>query len=172
MAEQIDVISRYSFWEVVGLLTAIIIVSSIVIAFLKKCYETLEKWRKHKNGIEDEKEDIEKRIEALEANDDKIEDSLAIISAGVEQIAATVDVLSTDLNAKLDTIKDENDKRSIVSNRTVLYRLHKQFTQQGEITLAEREMFDAVSGQYLALGGNAIFKSKIIPEVEALPIKD
>jgi DNA repair exonuclease SbcCD ATPase subunit len=172
MADQIEVISRYSFWEIVGLLTAIIIVFGIISTFLKKVYSDLETWRTKKNSIEDEKEGVEKRIAALEANDKSFDDKLDTIAAGVQQVAAGLETFSESVNKRLDSINNEMHERAIIQNRSHLYRLHKQFMDQGEVTLAEREMFDLVSRDYLECGGNSIFKSKIIPEVESLPIRD
>ena len=172
MQDQLDVIAKYQPLELIGLLVAVVIIISIVWQFSTKVYGGLETWRKKKNVVEDEKEEITKRIEDLENNDIKLEGKLDTIAAGVEQICAATDVLSTDLNAKLDRIEEGSMERSVISNRTLLYNLHKQFMEQGVLTLAEREMVDAIAKSYLASGGNAIFKSKIIPELEALPIKD
>ena len=172
MQDQLDVIAKYQPLELIGLLVAVVIIISIVWQFSTKVYGGLETWRKKKNVVEDEKEEITKRIEDLENNDIKLEGKLDTIAAGVQQIAAATDVLSTDLNTKLDRIEEGSMERSVISNRTLLYNLHKQFMEQGALTLAEREMVDAIAKSYLTSGGNAIFKSKIIPELEALPIKD
>ena len=172
MQDQLDVIAKYQPLELIGLLVAVVIIISIVWQFSTKVYGGLETWRKKKNVVEDEKEEITKRIEDLENNDIKLEGKLDTIAAGVQQIAAATDVLSTDLNTKLDRIEEGSMERSVISNRTLLYNLHKQFMEQGALTLAEREMVDAIAKSYLTSGGNAIFKSKIIPELESLPIKD
>jgi len=172
MMDQIEYLSHFSPLEAIGLIVAVVIIISIVWNFSKKVYSELETWRKKKNGVEDEKEEIEKRIEALEANDKRFDDKLDTIAAGVQEVAAGLETFSESVNKRLDSINNEMHERAIIQNRSHLYRLHKQFMDQGEVTLAEREMFDLVSRDYLACGGNSIFKSKIIPEVESLPIKD
>ena len=172
MQDQLDVIAKYQPLELIGLLVAVVIIISIVWQFGIKVYGGLETWRKKKNVVEDEKEDIEKRVKNLEENDIRLEEKLDAITTGVQQIAAATDVLSTNLNTKLDRIEEGSLERSVISNRTLLYNLHKQFMEKGELTLAEREMVDAVASSYLNAGGNAIFRSKIIPELESLPIKD
>lgn len=172
MTDQLEVISKYSLIEIIGLIVAITVVISIISQFFKKVYGDLEEWRKRKNHVEDEKEEIEKRVAKLEESDKHFEDALDTISAGVQQIASTVDMLSTDLNKKLDHIEEEGNRRAVISNRSLLYNLHKSFMEKGELTLAEREMVDAIASSYIEAGGNSIFKSKIIPELEALPIKD
>ena len=172
MMDQIEYLSHFSPLEAIGLIVAVVIIISIVWNFSKKVYSELETWRKKKNGVEDEKEEIEKRIEALEANDVKLEDKLDTIAAGVEQVAAGLETFSENMNRRLDDIVEDNRVTAVTTSRANLYRLHAQFMQKEYVTLAEREMFESLKNTYLDHGGNSVFKSKIIPEVEALPIRD
>lgn len=172
MADQIEVISRYSFWEIVGLLTAIIIVFGIVSTFLKKVYSDLETWRTKKNSIEDEKEGIEKRIEALEANDKRFDDKLDTIAAGVQEVAAGLETFSESVNKRLDDMAEETRERSVANARATLYSLAKELEGRDHISRAEYETFSELSQIYIRNGGNSVFKNKIIPFVESLPIKD
>lgn len=121
----------------------------------------LEKWRKDKNGEEDTIDTLEDKIKKLEQSDGRQMEKLNDIDARIQNIASSLELMA------------ENNRNNIVTTaRSNLYRLHKEFTVQGYVTLAEREMFDSVSSIYLNNGGNSIFKNKIIPEVEALPIKN
>lgn len=121
----------------------------------------LEKWRKDRNGEEDTIDTLEDKIKKLEQSDTQQMEKLNDIDARIQNMASSLELMA------------ERNKNSIVSTaRSSLYRLHKDFMTQGCITLAEREMFDAISEVYLQNGGNSIFKNKIIPEVEALPIKN
>ena len=172
MAEQIEVISRYSAMELFGLLVAIIIVVSGVLVFFQKCYQWLESWRKRKNGIEDEKENIEKRVSVLEQNDILMNQKLDGITQSLSEMRDYMNLISKTMNKRLDEITENSRERCVANARATLYTLAKDLEGCDHISRAQYETFSSLSEIYRRNGGNSVFANKIIPFVESLPIKD
>ena len=172
MMDQIEYLSHFSPLEAIGLIVAVVIIISIVWNFSKKVYSELETWRTKKNSIEDEKEGVEKRIAALEANDKRFDDKLDTIAAGVQEVAAGLETFSESVNKRLDDMAEETRERSVANARATLYSLAKELEGRDHISKAEYETFSELSQIYIRNGGNSVFKNKIIPFVESLPIKD
>lgn len=128
----------------------------------------LEGWYQKKRGIEKKDETLEQRVAKLEESDEVQIDRLNTISSEVKQI---VDSLANIQN-KLNELDDNNKRRSVILSKSQLYRLHSEFMKRGYITMAEREMFDSLSDEYIACGGNSIYKDSVIPEVRSIEIRN
>lgn len=68
-----------------------------------------------------------------------------------------------------DFIKTQND-RTVASFRSSLWRMHKDFTNQGYITPEGLKTFMEMGKLYEAAHGDDIYHSKLLPEVESLEI--
>ena len=66
---------------------------------------------------------------------------------------------------------DKDNKRTIVTLRASLWRLHGEFIRQGFVTPDSLKTFVEMGKFYEAAGGNDIFHEKLKPEVEALEIR-
>lgn len=66
---------------------------------------------------------------------------------------------------------DKDNKRTIVTLRASLWRLHGEFVKQGFVTPDSLKTFMEMGKFYEAAGGNDIFHEKLKPEVEALEIR-
>lgn len=150
----------------VGFVPLIEIVSSLIVVIVglvvtyRKAREALQNWRSGENAKDDEKKTVKERLAALEKEDKEQIERLSNIDATLQNIVASLEVMAED-----------NRQATLASMRTILYDLHARFVEKGSVTMAQREMFDACSKIYLSRGGNSVFKSHIIPEVEALPVQ-
>lgn len=67
---------------------------------------------------------------------------------------------------------DADDKRTVATFRSALYRMHSDFTARGYVTREGLKTFVECGNEYVEAGGNDIFKTKLKPEVMALPVRD
>ena len=170
--DTIEIASRYNTWEIVLLLVALVVIIMTGINFLQKVYGFMEDWRRKKNKEEDKDDDMAKRVAALEQSDVVMGGKLDTISAGVQQLAASMTIMSESLNKRLDDMAVENRKTSVAQARSILYQLASEFEKKDHISTAEYETFTNLSEIYIKNGGNSVFKNKIIPTIEAKPIRD
>lgn len=143
----------------------------------------------HKNA--EHKEDLEAQIEklvgtvgAIDARFSKLEDKIkdddlrgrvlsleganAKRTEQLNKLLEDIDSISKSLNNEIQ----ESRKRTVASTRSTLYRLYLEACQNGYTTQASLETFNDLAKIYLDCHGNAVFKSKIIPEYFALPLKN
>ena len=71
----------------------------------------------------------------------------------------------------LEEYIQKDNKRTIASLRTTLWRLHKEFVAQGYVTPDGLKTFSELGKVYEAAGGNDVYHEKLQPEVLALDIK-
>ena len=71
----------------------------------------------------------------------------------------------------LEEYIQKDNKRTIASLRTTLWRLHKEFVSQGYVTPDGLKTFSELGKVYEAAGGNDVYHEKLQPEVLALDIK-
>lgn len=128
------------------------------IAWIKK---ELDKWYETRNTKEKSDSDIEQRIADLEESDKQQLDRLNSIDATLQNISAC-----------LETLSEEERKNIVSTSRSALWRWYLEFQDKEYLTSAEYEMFMSLSERYLNNGGNSVFRTKIIPEIEAKPIKN
>lgn len=78
-----------------------------------------------------------------------------------------VKLIKTMLERHIET----DNERTISSFRSTLYRLHKEFTEQGYVTPEGLKVFNEVGNAYVSAGGDDIYHSKLEPEVLSLKIE-
>lgn len=100
------------------------------------------------------KEKQERDVESSIKHDEKIE-------ANLENITKM-----------MQTHMDADNKRTVATFRSALYRMHSDFTERGYVTREGLKTFVECGNEYVNAGGNDIFKSKLKPEVMALPVRD
>ena len=71
----------------------------------------------------------------------------------------------------LEEYIQKDNKRTIASLRTTLWRLHKEFAAQGYVTPDGLKTFSELGKVYETAGGNDVYHEKLQPEVLALDIK-
>lgn len=71
----------------------------------------------------------------------------------------------------LEEYIQKDNKRTIASLRTTLWRLHKEFVAQGYVTPDGLKTFSELGKVYETAGGNDVYHEKLQPEVLALDIK-
>ena len=71
----------------------------------------------------------------------------------------------------LEEYIQKDNKRTIASLRTTLWRLHKEFVSQGYVTPDGLKTFSELGKVYETAGGNDVYHEKLQPEVLALDIK-
>ena len=104
--------------------------------------------------------DLDQKVNKLDKAIDEHTRSLNKLWGGIEQ-----------LQSALKKVKDDQDAYTLASCRSILYDLHKQGTAQGYTDQAAFETFEALKHLYIELGGNSVFKKRLIGEYEALPIR-
>lgn len=81
--------------------------------------------------------------------------------------------LSDDVKALTDMLKlyiEKDNRRTIASLRTTLWRLHADFVVQGYITPDGLKTFNELGDVYEEAGGDDIYHSKLLPEIMELEI--
>ncbi len=74
------------------------------------------------------------------------------------------------LMEKFDTYIEMDNKRTIATLRTSLWRMHKEFIEQKYVTPDGLKTFLEMGKVYEQAGGNDVYHEKLKPEVEALDI--
>lgn len=72
---------------------------------------------------------------------------------------------------KFDKYIEVDNRRTIATLRTSLWRLHKDFVEQKYVTPDGLKTWNEMGKVYVEAGGNDIFHDKLDPEVSALPIR-
>lgn len=76
----------------------------------------------------------------------------------------------SDLSQMMSSFIDTQNDRTVASFRSSLWRMHKDFTEQGYVTPDGLKTFMEMGKLYEASGGNDIYHAKLLPEVESLEI--
>lgn len=71
----------------------------------------------------------------------------------------------------LEKFMNKENETTVAMFRSSLWRLHRDFTQQGFVTPDGLKTFMEMGKVYTAAGGNDIYHEKLLPEVEALEIR-
>nr|DAF57859.1 MAG TPA: hypothetical protein [Siphoviridae sp. ctlNl18] len=77
----------------------------------------------------------------------------------------------SDLSQMMSSFIDTQNDRTVASFRSSLWRMHKDFTDQGYVTPDGLKTFMEMGKLYEASGGNDIYHAKLLPEVESLEIR-
>lgn len=72
---------------------------------------------------------------------------------------------------KLDKYVEVDNRRTVATLRTSLWRLHRDFMEQGYVTPDGLKTWNEMGKVYIEAGGNDIFHDKLQPEVSNLPIR-
>lgn len=100
------------------------------------------------------KEKQERDVEASITHDKKIEDKLENITK------------------MMQTHMESDDKRTVATFRSALYRMHSDFTERGYITREGLKTFVECGNEYEDAGGDDVYHDKLKPEVMRLPIRE
>ena len=172
MDKFIELFSTFTFAQVVCVIVLTILGVKGAADLLKNIKNDLESWYQKKRGIEKKEETLEDRVAKLEENDMGQIEKLSEIEESVQRLTGFLEETVKDRNARLDEIS-ENHKQAVVAQaRASLYKIAKDLEGRDYITSAEYEIFHDLSVSYLSNGGNSIFKNKIIPRIESLPIRN
>lgn len=76
----------------------------------------------------------------------------------------------SDLSQMMSSFIDTQNDRTVASFRSSLWRMHKDFTNQGYVTPDGLKTFMEMGKLYEASGGNDVYHEKLLPEVESLEI--
>ena len=140
------------------LLDILVVVASLL--FVVKLLQECKKVFGIKTVIDTDKEDYEERlckvvekIKELEMADNEILNTLKNIQS------------STDENNEL------NRHYIIANGRSALYRMHKEFMEQGYVDKEGLTTFVELGKIYEKSGGNDVYHDKLYPEVTSLPVR-
>lgn len=76
----------------------------------------------------------------------------------------------SDLSQMMSSFINTQNDRTVASFRSSLWRMHKDFTNQGYVTPDGLKTFMEMGKLYEASGGNDVYHEKLLPEVESLEI--
>lgn len=76
----------------------------------------------------------------------------------------------SDLSVMMQNFITDQNNKTVASFRSSLWRMHKDFTNQGYVTPDGLKTFIEMGKLYEASGGDDIYHEKLLPEVEALDI--
>lgn len=77
----------------------------------------------------------------------------------------------SDLSNMMSSFIDTQNDRTVASFRSSLWRMHKDFINQGYVTPDGLKTFIEMGKLYEQSGGNDIYHEKLLPEVESLEIR-
>ncbi len=137
-----------------------ILVVTASLLFVVKLFQECKKVFGIKTVIDTDKEDyeerlsrLEKKIRQLESTDDKILETLKMIQESA-------------------TENNELNRHYIIANgRSALYRMHKEFMEQGYVDKEGLTTFVELGKIYEKSGGNDVYHDKLYPEVTSLPVR-
>ena len=165
---------------------AIIIVG---LPMVKKALDNFEKESKIVFPWTVKQRELNQRFEAIEKKynelNDKLDDSLKVEHHNHEVWHQESIDIRQELKHDQDTLKDDvksliemfdayvktDNKRTIATLRTSLWRMHRDFMEQGYITPDGLKTFKEMGTVYEEAGGNDIYHEKLKPEVLSLEIR-
>lgn len=118
--------------------------------------------------IENKFNTVENELHTYE--DDHYEDCMKWRGQSVD-IRNNLDQHINTLVEKFDKYIEMDNRRTIATLRTSLWRLHRDFMEQGYVTPDGLKTWIEMGKVYVEAGGNDIFHDKLDPEVSALPIR-
>ena len=93
------------------------------------------------------------------------------IRSDLEQNQSLLSKQITDLSNMMKDYINVQNARTIASFRNYLWRMHRDFTNQGYITADGLKTFLEMGKLYEDAGGDDIYHSKLLPEITALEIR-
>lgn len=187
MSDGIEAIKQiHAFGEYNSLLIAIYVavlltLGKIAINKLSEIWGIETKANLYKKAQEARIESLEKAVRDLKKELDNREDELYKKQKGYHEQSIQIrndlkknqEGLSTqisDLSQMMSSFIDTQNDRTVASFRSSLWRMHKDFTNQGYVTPDGLKTFIEMGKLYEASGGNDVYHEKLLPEVESLEI--
>lgn len=149
---------------------------------LKDIEDRLNRHSDKISHIEKKLHEVDKKVDesadAFYKRQEKYHDQTIVIRGELKDSQNTLQenqvALQDDVHKFIDLFQeymDKDNKRTIVTLRASLWRLHGEFIRQGFVTPDSLKTFVEMGKFYEAAGGNDIFHEKLKPEVEALEIR-
>ena len=101
----------------------------------------------------------------------KIRDGLAKDQAELREKQQEIQADVKDITAMLQDYIRKDNKKTIATLRTTLWKLHKGFMDQGYVTPDGLKTFTELGNVYEDAGGDDIYHDKLVPEVMSLEIR-
>jgi len=140
------------------LLDILVVVASLL--FVVKLLQECKKVFGIKTVIDTDKEDYEERL-------CKVEEKIKELEMADNEILNTL--------KSIQTSTDENNELNrhyiIANGRSALYRMHKEFMEQGYVDKEGLTTFVELGKIYEKSGGNDVYHDKLYPEVTSLPVR-
>lgn len=185
MIEIVEQINEFGFIGVIiGFLLAIMAFIGIKELFvrIKKTFGWIDIKEVEKQKLEERLKKMEKQIEDV---DKRVTDTSNMYDTKLNgfhqqsidirsQLANNQDKLSDKVDSLTDMFSkfiNRENETTVAMFRSSLWRLHRDFTQQGFVTPDGLKTFMEMGKVYTEAGGNDIYHEKLLPEVEALEIR-
>lgn len=179
--KQIHAFGEYNALLIAIYVTVLITLGKIGITKALEIWGIETKSSLYKKAQEKRIEGLEKAVKDLTEELDNREDNLYKKQKGYHEQSIQIrddlrknqEGLSnqiSDLSQMMSSFIDTQNDRTVASFRSSLWRMHKDFTNQGYVTPDGLKTFMEMGKLYEASGGNDIYHEKLLPEVESLEI--
>lgn len=184
----VDIIEQLMEMGFAGAITCLILFLSLIISgatMKNKLFDALDlKSGKslREAALEQRMNDMELRLNKLNSKIDDTHDEIynkqkkyheQSISIRQELVnnQHSMDAQLKDLISSLNNFIERENESTVASFRSTLWGLHKDFVAQGFITPDGLKTFMEMGKIYERCGGDDIYHSKLLPEIEALEIQ-
>lgn len=116
-------------------------------------------------------EENEKAIKSLEGRVDRLEERLESAVEDSIHHDEKIEYSIKQVGDKIEKMSEVAARRTVVSLRSELYKLHHDFMEQGYVTESGLHTFMEIYNIYEEAGGNDIAKRKLLPEVQQLELR-
>ena len=163
MSSLLDFIKAFGDAPLVSFVAIILFIAAIkgLYEFIKWIKEELDKWYKVRHEEDEKDETIAERLDKLEKENEEQTNRCESITAALANI-----------NRQIMCVREDYAKVTVALTRASLHNLCDDLKDREYISEAEYETFVDLRDVYLKSGGNAVFKNKIIPFIENIPVKD
>lgn len=168
-----------SFVEAAFSTPASIVIVILTIAAAKGVYEficwvkkELDRWYDTRHVEDTKKDDFVNRMKTLEENDALQFEKLASLEDSITTINDKIEEMARDNKEAFETIAENARIATVAQVRNALYCLSNELRGLDHLTIAQSENWCDLRDLYLLNNGNSIFKEKIIPEIDKIPVRE
>ena len=118
----------------------------------------------------EEKEKLWMLVETCEERITRLEEKQQTDTANSIRHDEKIEASIQKILENMDSHFQKNDARTVATCRSTLYRLHKEFSEQGYVTESGLKTFNEIGKVYEDAGGDDIYHEKLYPEVISLEL--
>ena len=143
----------------------------------KEHREQIKRWKEFEDKLEDYQNSLDEHKRNIVDKQEEYQQQSIDIRNGLIENQKNLEENQANLKEDIKTLTDmfqefvaTDNERTVATLRTSLWRLHKEFVEQGYVTPDGLKTFTEMGSVYTRAGGDDIFHDKLEPEVLALDI--